>query len=814
MASISGLVWDENCQNYSLDETLPSGCVLYGGDPDFIGNGVLEDGEAGISSVQISLGKGMCPSSGLAATTTDKNGRFSFASLEPGEYCVTVIDPTNRNFHWTYPKDAEGHGVGYFTISLNSGEAIENINFGLDRIETQPTPEPTAAPTSAPCVNQVGFIRDVSVPDGTRFDPGESFTKTWRFKNEGTCTWNSSYALVFISGYPMQAAYTNPLLGEISPGFEVDLSIEFQAPMEYGDYAGFWKLRDSEGNFFGIGSSGNSPLWVQISVGPVPEPEITEWRGEYFDNSELKGDPTLIRNDEEIDFDWKTGSPDKAISADSFSVRWTRTMEFDAGMVRFHLLMDDGAVLWVDDRLVIDEWKQGATREIELDLYLEKGDHDFKVEYYEAGSQSVVQFWWEELDELEFEGWKGTYWFNKSLDSSWALIREDEAVKFNWVFESPVLGIPVDAFSVQWEKSVEFEPGDYVFSAYADDGIRVYIDDAIVIDEWHRSNGSELYQTELQLSGTHELTVQYYEGPQHAKVLFEWERKNEVPEATDDDYSVDMNTLLFVDSPGVLANDADADGDPLVAVLEVDAINGTLVLNEDGSFEYAPDADFVGEDGFQYRVNDGQATSEIATVTIDVLLVNQRPQALEDNYEMDEDEVLTVPVKGVLANDNDADGHPITAVLEIAAEFGIVELAQDGSFVYTPDPDFNGVDTFTYKANDGYEDSEVALVTIVVASVNDVPQAEDDQATLENGVTIEIDVLKNDKGIGDSPIELAIELEPEFGDVEIIDGLVLYTPRGSFLDIDAFQYKVTDLDGESSVALVSVIRVDESFNPE
>jgi len=813
MGYISGLVWEDMCENYSQGDTPPAGCVVSGNEFDYVGNGVLEAGEIGIASALISLGEGVCPSEGLATTTTDGNGKFAFIGLEPGVYCVTAKDPISRMGLWTYPKDDEGEGVGHITITLSGGDIVENVNFGRDHVTALPTPEPTVVPTSPPCTDKASYVRDVSVPDGTRFDPGDSFTKTWRLRNEGTCTWTPNYSLVFVSGYSMQGPAVTHLPGQVPPGSEVDITNSFQAPMQDGEYAGFWKLRNSNNVLFGIGASGTSPFWIQIMVGPMPEPEITEWRGDYYDNVELEGDPVLVRNDEKIDFNWKSGSPDEDVPVDSFAVRWTRTLDFKEEIYRFHLIMDDGATLWVDDQLVIDEWKQGASREVTVDLELKKGEHDIKVEYFEAAGTASGRLWWEQLDEQTYEGWKGTYWFNKTLDSEWALVRDDERIDFDWKFESPALGIPVDDFSANWERSIEFEKGVYFFYAQSDDGLRVYVDEALVIDEWHISNGSELYEVELELSGTHDISIQYYERKQHAQVQFWWERKNETPVVMDDSYEVNEGTLLQVDAPGVLENDTDADGDLLSALLEVDVTNGTLTLSVDGSFEYNPDPGFIGEDRFQYRANDGQKNSEVVTVTISVILVNQAPAAVADNYDISEDSVLTVPGSGVLVNDNDPDGDPLTAILETDADHGVVELDEDGSFDYTPNPDYNGMDVFTYKANDGYEDSNVITVTITITPMNDVPEVVDDQAILENGAPIEIDVLENDIGIGDIPLELVIEGEPEHGSVEVIGNLLRYTPKDSFLVVDSFSYIVTDEDGENSTAIVIVTRLPEAFIP-
>lgn len=197
---------------------------------------------------------------------------------------------------------------------------------------------------------------------------------------------------------------------------------------------------------------------------------------------------------------------------------------------------------------------------------------------------------------------------------------------------------------------------------------------------------------------------------------------NTPPVAADDAYTTEQDTVLTVDAPGVLANDTDADLDPLTAALVDDVANGTLVLSEDGSFVYTPDTGFVGTDTFTYKASDGVATSDTATVTITVTEVvpNTPPVAVEDAYEMDEDTVLTVlAVDGVLANDTDADGDELTAVLVTDVAHGTLVLAADGSFVYTPDADYFGTDTFTYVADDGQDPSNEVTVTITIKDVEE-----------------------------------------------------------------------------------------------
>lgn len=134
------------------------------------------------------------------------------------------------------------------------------------------TPPPTATftptPNPIPC-NAAQFVSDVTIPDGTVFPPNARFTKVWRLRNAGTCSWTSQYALVFVSGERMGAPNVLGLAINVLPGQSVDLSVEQIAPNQAGTYRGNWMLRDPQGNLFGIGSQQDDPFWVQIRVADV-----------------------------------------------------------------------------------------------------------------------------------------------------------------------------------------------------------------------------------------------------------------------------------------------------------------------------------------------------------------------------------------------------------------------------------------------------------------------------------------------------------------------------------------------------------------
>src|SRR5512134_3517432 len=125
---------------------------------------------------------------------------------------------------------------------------------------------PSSASAAQACTDRAQFIADVTVPDGTRYDPGATFTKTWRLRNIGTCTWTTSYTMVFDSGTQMGSTTSVNLPSNTAPGGTVDVSVNMTAPNAAGHYIGYWKFKNANGVIFGIGVNANRAWWVEINV--------------------------------------------------------------------------------------------------------------------------------------------------------------------------------------------------------------------------------------------------------------------------------------------------------------------------------------------------------------------------------------------------------------------------------------------------------------------------------------------------------------------------------------------------------------------
>lgn len=137
------------------------------------------------------------------------------------------------------------------------------------------TPTPVNSPSPTPICDLAQYVADVSVADGTPFLANQAFTKTWRLKNIGVCTWTSAYQVIFDNGEAMSGPANQPLAGSVAPGQTVDISLNLKAPASLGSYRGYWKLRNPSGVLIPIVSGyQNAAFFVDIKV-VAPDPTAT-----------------------------------------------------------------------------------------------------------------------------------------------------------------------------------------------------------------------------------------------------------------------------------------------------------------------------------------------------------------------------------------------------------------------------------------------------------------------------------------------------------------------------------------------------------
>ena len=265
-----------------------------------------------------------------------------------------------------------------------------------------------------------------------------------------------------------------------------------------------------------------SAAMVAPSLGVSADPSAA-WRGEYYNNVNLTGAPALVRDDATINFDWGWGSPAVGVNSDRFSARWTKYDYFSAATYTFHVTSDDGARLWVDDQLIIDQWHDHPVTTYGAAKYLSTGYHSLRAEFYENSGTAVCKVWWDAGGGVVVSDWRGEYYNNTWLGGGAALVRNDAAVSFDWGYGSPAIGVNADSFSVRWTRDAYFaSSGTQTFSATTDDGVRVWLDGAIVIDKWYPQSRTTHNGSIYVAAGTHQVKVEYFEQTGVAVCMVSW----------------------------------------------------------------------------------------------------------------------------------------------------------------------------------------------------------------------------------------------------------------------------------------------------
>ncbi len=281
---------------------------------------------------------------------------------------------------------------------------------------------------------------------------------------------------------------------------------------------------------------------------------------------------------------------------------------------------------------------------------------------------------------------------------------------------------------------------------------------------------------------------------------------NDPPVAVTDAYTTTEDSgTLSVPSPGVLLNDTDVELDSLTAILDTDAVSGTLTLRSDGSFDYLPDENFCGVDSFAYHAYDQVDSSEPIIVPLNVLCVNDLPFADDDEFSVAEDSVDNA--LDVLAGDTDVDGDTL-AIFAVGDPPNGSAIGSGANLSYSPDPDFYGSDVFTYTVTDGRSGFATAAVTVTVISVNDPPVAGSDRYTTTNHAILVVaapGVLANDSDLESDPIEAVLGTPPASGLLSLLsDGSFVYTPTAAITGLVTFTYYADDGTDASNLAEVTI----------
>ena len=243
---------------------------------------------------------------------------------------------------------------------------------------------------------------------------------------------------------------------------------------------------------------------------------------EYFANPTLTGPAARTQCEASINYDWGVGGP-AGVPPDNFSARWTGRFTFAGGNVTFTARADDGVRVFLDGTLIIDGWKDQPATTYTASRNVTAGEHEVKVEYYDKLEDAVIQVGW--------TGGSGSscqpglffaeYFSNISLTAPATRTACEGAPNYSWGAGGPA-GLPVDNFSARWTGSPTFSAGSYTFTVRADDGARLFLDGALIIDGWKDQPATTYTATRTLTAGAHEVKIEYYERGGDAVIQASW----------------------------------------------------------------------------------------------------------------------------------------------------------------------------------------------------------------------------------------------------------------------------------------------------
>jgi subtilisin len=278
---------------------------------------------------------------------------------------------------------------------------------------------------------------------------------------------------------------------------------------------------------------------IDAALDCIQNVDTNRWRGEYFSNEDLTGDPVMARDDGGGTFfsmSFNGGAPDAICGpgAEKFSVRWTRRVEFARGVYRFSVTADDGVRLYVANELKIDAWDGPAGVIRTESVFLEPGNPEIRLEFRQHTGPASVNLSWETIcvEDVPANSWKGEYFKdapsnpNVHLAGSPLMVRNDgtdNGLNINWGDGGPSSECMFggDNFSARWTRDVFFTGGAWGFTVGGDNGVRLYVDNQLIYNRWTETVGTEFVSVEL-FEGLHQVKLEFFEITGGAWVSLSW----------------------------------------------------------------------------------------------------------------------------------------------------------------------------------------------------------------------------------------------------------------------------------------------------
>ena len=248
------------------------------------------------------------------------------------------------------------------------------------------------------------------------------------------------------------------------------------------------------------------------------------WQADLYNDPWAETSPMGHQVDAAIQFDWGLGCPrGMSFCDEDFSVSWDARPLFEAGNYWIFVYADDGYKLFVDGDLVSDP-DDGWNDEQEDHHYLLPAactdDHRIIFQAHDRGNIAEARLWIENVDRPE---WTAEYYEGKGLSGDPVKTRSEEAVFHDWKYDKPLNALNEDEFSVRWSGPRFFHAGWYRFGVFADDGVRLWADGQLLINEWHDGRSEHRSRLTYLSTGDHDLVIEYYEASGEAEIRYWWE---------------------------------------------------------------------------------------------------------------------------------------------------------------------------------------------------------------------------------------------------------------------------------------------------
>lgn len=265
----------------------------------------------------------------------------------------------------------------------------------------------------------------------------------------------------------------------------------------------------------------------------------TGLKGEYYHNVDLTN-LEFSRTDAVIDFSWEASSPSPLIDSDTFSAVWTGfVVPKFTDTYTFYMASDDGVRVWVNNQLILNRWKDQASEFASVPIQLNADQrYDIRVEYYENQGVATAALKWSSSkqskevipqsalyppDRVSGTGLKGEYYNDRDLKEL-RLTRQDKNIDFSWTEFSPIADMEADTFSARWTGQIVPEiTDDYTFYMLSDDGVRIWVDNELLLDKWE-DNNIEHASTPIRLTAgeRYDIRIEYFENFGHATAILKW----------------------------------------------------------------------------------------------------------------------------------------------------------------------------------------------------------------------------------------------------------------------------------------------------